>query len=139
MECLCRTGALTSRILNQGEPGAKIRQRIRGSCVLIAIGGKGSGDLVGGNYNFPSIQLFVFLEVKMKLKLFAVDFAEDSISFKVPHDIMERATWKGGFADISLSEISDISPDTEEPYNLKEGVPCPTCGFGPPGTFVPCR
>ena len=62
----------------------------------------------------------------MKLKLFGVDFVEDTITFKIPHDIMEAATWKGGFADIDLSEISDIAKEQVNPADGEKPVRC-TC------------
>ena len=42
----------------------------------------------------------------MKLKLFAVDFVKDTISFKVPHETMENTMWTGGYAHVDLSQIS---------------------------------
>ena len=47
----------------------------------------------------------------MKLKLFSIDFAKNTITFKVPREIMGRVTWKSGFAVVDVSEISDSAKE----------------------------
>jgi hypothetical protein len=44
----------------------------------------------------------------MKLKLQGINWTHDSIEFRVPHEIMERAEWSGGEAEVDLSTISNI-------------------------------
>lgn len=48
----------------------------------------------------------------MKLRLVGISFISDTIEFRVPNEIMERTTWKAGFAEIDLSEISDLADHT---------------------------
>jgi len=63
----------------------------------------------------------------MKLKLFGVDFVEDTVTFSVPHDIMEKATWMAGFANIDLSEISDIEAAPQSVIEDEQVVICNGC------------
>jgi len=80
----------------------------------------------------------------MKLKLFEVDFVKDTITFKVPHKTMENTMWSGGFADVDISEISDIvkesgvAPDIKQPCDFCKNIglsgnekkyECPHCGY----------
>lgn len=62
----------------------------------------------------------------MKLKLFGIDFVDDTITFKIPHNTMERTTWKGGFAEIDLSEISDNEPSVQA--DARYDPVCRLCG-----------
>jgi len=48
----------------------------------------------------------------MKLKLQGVNWTNDSIEFKVPHEIMERAEWSGGEAEVDLPAISNVGRNT---------------------------
>ena len=45
----------------------------------------------------------------MKLKLFGIDFIENTICFRVPASVMQEAEWKGGFADVELGGICSIA------------------------------
>jgi len=44
----------------------------------------------------------------VRLKVHEINFINNTISFKVPHEIMKTATWSEGYIDIDLSEICNI-------------------------------
>lgn len=66
----------------------------------------------------------------MKLKLFSIDFAKDTISFKVPHETMENTMWTGGYAHIDLSRISHT--ENESGVEADAESRCPECGEDEP-------
>jgi len=61
----------------------------------------------------------------MELKLFSIDFAKDTISFKVPHETMENTMWTGGYAHIDLSRISHTE---NESIHAQDAIRCEECG-----------
>jgi len=65
----------------------------------------------------------------MELKLFAVDFAKDTISFKVPHETMENTMWTGGYAHIDLSRISHTENESGVEADAESLAVCLDCGF----------
>ena len=65
----------------------------------------------------------------MELKLFAVDFAKDTISFKVPHETMENTMWTGGYAHIDLSRISHTENESGVETDAESRCNCNSRGF----------
>ena len=66
----------------------------------------------------------------MKLKHFAFDFEESTITFRVPADFMKSHRWGAGEAEIDLSEIcynmdnTKIAPESAVTSTNKQSTPC---------------
>jgi hypothetical protein len=69
----------------------------------------------------------------MKLKLYAVDFVKNTVTFSVPPEIMEKAQWTGGYAKVDLSAVSDIGEDKPKHRNYFDDDPLDEVYLPSPG------